>query len=153
MVRDIISTMAEDPQGEAEILVEGPPEGFGAEIGERLSAEIGSCPDVAFAHLARVTVVGDSSGPQPSLFVWLVPSAMGSLRSSLNLVSEAVARALPDDLYLDVLILNSAPELLSDVEGAGRLVAERDPDERRRALTAAGLEQGRARSLEDAVIP
>jgi NAD(P)-dependent dehydrogenase (short-subunit alcohol dehydrogenase family) len=149
--------MADDRQETPEVLVEGPPEGIGSEIADRLRTELGACPDVAFAHLARVTVTGDGGGPQPSLFVWLEPAAVGSLRSALNLVSEAVARALPEDVCLDVLILNSAPELLADVERAGRLVAERDPDEHRRALIAAGLEAprraGRSRPAPDAVIP
>jgi hypothetical protein len=70
------------------------------------------------------------------LFVWLTAAAMRSLRHSLNLVSDEVARALPPGEYLDVVILNSAPELLDDVERAGRLLVERDPGERERALQA-----------------
>jgi hypothetical protein len=72
-----------------------------------------------------------------TLFVWIVPAAMGSLRGALNLISEAVARALPEDRFLDVVILNSAPELLTPVEEAGCLLVERDSDERRRARDAA----------------
>ena len=53
------------------------------------------------------------------LFVWLVPAAMRSLRAALNLVSDTVAKALPGNQFLDVVILNSAPELLPDVERAG----------------------------------
>ena len=39
--------------------------------------------------------------------------------------------------FLDVLVLNSAPELLAAVEEARCLLVERDPDERRRAREAA----------------
>jgi len=108
----------------------------------RLREGLEACPDVAFAHLVRVTVGNDGAGSQPSLFVWLVPGAMKSLRGALNLVSETVARALPEELFLDVLILNSAPELLPQVEEAGGLLVERDPDERRRAQAAARAGSG-----------
>ena len=70
------------------------------------------------------------------LFVWLVPAAMRSLRAALNLVSDSVAKALPRDLFLDVVILNSAPELLPDVERVGCLFVEPKPEERRQALAA-----------------
>ena len=58
------------------------------------------------------------------------------MRSSLNLVSEAVARSLPEDLYLDVLILNSAPDLLAAVEASGEPFLVRDAHEREAALAA-----------------
>ena len=61
---------------------------------------------------------------------------MRSLRSALNLVSEVVAGALPQGEFVDVVILNSAPELLGQVEAAGCLLVEPDPEERSRALTA-----------------
>ena len=125
--------VARDP----EIIIERPDVGLEAEFEDRLKAELASCPDVAFAHLPQVTVVGLQEKPQLSLFVWLVPAAVGSLRAALNLVSEAVARALPKDVFLDVLILNSVPELLSSVEAAGCLIVERDAQERRRACDAA----------------
>jgi hypothetical protein len=70
------------------------------------------------------------------LFVWLVPAAMRSLRAALNLVADTVAKTLPGDQFLDVVILNSAPELLPEVERAGCLFVEPHPDERRRALAA-----------------
>ena len=104
---------------------------------EELEQRLMACPDVAFCHLVDVAVDGVDGGPSPTLFVWLVPSALDSLRTALNIVSEAVADSLPPDRYLDVLILNSAPELLMTVEEAGGLFAERDPEERRRALEAA----------------
>jgi hypothetical protein len=47
-----------------------------------------------------------------------------------------VARSLPEGQYLDVVVLNSAPELLEAVERAGCLLVERDPAERVRALAA-----------------
>lgn len=122
---------------DSEILIEAPVTGLGMEVEDRLRSELASCPDVAFAHLTQVTVVGLQAGPQLSLFVWLEPEAVGSLRAALNLVSEAVARALPEDVFLDVLILNSVPELLSTVENAGCLLVERDAGERSRARSAA----------------
>lgn len=124
-----------------EIIIERPDVGLDDEVERRLREELASCPDVAFAHLVQVTVVGHQETPQLSLFVWLVPEAVGSLRSALNLVSEAVARALPEEVFLDVLILNSVPELLSSVEAAGCLIAERDAEERRRARDAADQAQ------------
>jgi len=124
---------ARDP----DIIIERPDVGLEDEVEDRLRAELASCPDIAFAHLPQVTVVGHQEGPQLSLFVWLLPAAVGSLRPALNLVAEAVARALPEEVFLDVLILNSVPELLLSVEAAGCLIVERDAQERRRACDAA----------------
>jgi hypothetical protein len=107
------------------------------EVEQRLEEELSKCPDLAFAHLPEVHVPEQQAQPELVLFVWLVPEALRSLRSALNLVSEAVARALPEKQYLDVVILNSAPELLADVEDAGCLLVERSPEERQRALAAA----------------
>lgn len=95
-----------------------------------------ACPDVAFAHLAQSQVPEVQSSPEPALFVWVVPSALRSLRSALNSVSEAVASVLPEDRFVDIVILNSAPELLGRLEAVGTLVAERHPEERSRALAA-----------------
>ena len=106
------------------------------EVEEKLRAELAACPDLAFAHLRRVRVEGHQPEPQLSLFVWLLPEAVGSLRAALNLVSEAVARSLPEGVFLDVLILNSAPELLGQVEGAGEPFLVRAPEVRVRALAA-----------------
>lgn len=127
--------MADDRERDPEITFEAPEPGLSREVEEKLKAELNRCPDVAFAHLTNVTVAGQP-GPQLSLFVWLVPEAVGSLRAALNLVSEAVATALPEDRFLDVLILNSVPELLKPVEDGGRLIVERHPKERLRALQA-----------------
>jgi hypothetical protein len=121
----------------AEIVIEGLADSLTDEVEGKLRTEIEACPDVAFAHLCQVTVAGTQPEPQASLFVWLLPEAVGSLRAALNLVSEAVARALPEDRFLDVLILNSAPELLAQVEEADCLFVERDPAERLRAREAA----------------
>lgn len=123
--------------GGSGIIVTAPKIPMDGKVEERLRAELEKCPDVAFAHLPQVEVVGRPEAPQLSLFVWLVPEAVGSLRGALNLVSEAVARALPEDVFLDVLILNSAPELLARVEEAGCLLVVRDEAERRRACDAA----------------
>jgi hypothetical protein len=120
-----------------EIRIEPAADPLDPEIERRLRHELDACPDVAFAHLRQVTVEGHQLKPSLSLFVWLVPEAVSSLRASLNLVCEAVARAIPDETYLDVLILNSVPELLAAVESAGCPIVERDPSERQRALEAA----------------
>jgi hypothetical protein len=130
----MVSAMNDDAPG---IEITTPRAGLEPDVEARLKSEMAGCPDVAFAHLNDVTVEGHSSSPQLTLFVWIVPAAMGSLRGALNLVSEAVARALPEDRFLDVVILNSAPELLAPVEEAGCLLVERDGEERRRALDAA----------------
>ena len=103
---------------------------------EALRRAVDQCPDVAFAHLVDVQVVEMQQRPELALFVWLLPEAVGSLRAALNLVSEAVAGALPEDRFVDVLILNSAPELLEDVERANCLLVERDAGERERAAEA-----------------
>lgn len=132
--------MSDETPNEPEILIETMRDELSKDVEERLRDGLAVCPDVAFAYLVRVTVAGEGPGSQPSLFVWLVPEAVGSLRGALNLVSEAVARALPEELFLDVLILNSAPELLARVEEAGGLIVERDPEERRRAREAARVE-------------
>ena len=63
-------------------------------------------------------------------------AAVRSLRAALNLVSDIVAKTLPRDRFVDIVILNSAPELLPEVERAGCLFVEPDPEERRRALAA-----------------
>lgn len=130
---------------EPEINITRPRPPFDSEILDKLGAEIGSCPDVAFAHLCDVEVVGRGDGPGPVLFVWLVSRAVRSLKPALNLVSEAVARALPEDRFVDVVILNSVPELLQPVEAAGCLLVERDPEERRVAVAAGGAD----REIED----
>jgi hypothetical protein len=101
-----------------------------------LRSRLERCPDLAFAHLVDVEVPARGESAGLVLFAWLVPDAMRSLRAALDLVSEIVARALPADRYLDVVILNSAPELLSEVESAGCLLVEPHPEERRRALSA-----------------
>jgi len=56
------------------------------------------------------------------------------MRASLNRVSELVAASIPPGTFIDVVILNSAPELLEDIEGAGGLFVENDGEERRRVL-------------------
>jgi hypothetical protein len=107
------------------------------QLEQRLREELAGCPDLAFAHLPQVLVRGQQDHPELVLFVWLRPTALRSLRFALNLVSEAVAHVLPDGDYLDVVVLNSAPELLDPVERARSLLVENDPEERARALSAA----------------
>lgn len=138
----MIGSMVDQTTNEPEIVIEPPENGLAEDVEARLRTELGECPDVAFAHLCQITVIGQSSTPQLGLFVWLVPEAVGSLRAALNLVSEAVARALPEDVCLDVLILNSVPELLARVEKTNCLLVERDQEERRRACDAATREPG-----------
>ena len=129
--------MAPDQQ----LRITPPAHPLGDEVENTLREGLEACPDLAFAHLVDVDVPEREEGPGMVLFVWLVPAAMRSLRAALNLVSDTVAKALPGDRFLDVVILNSAPELLPDVERAGCLFVEPKPDERRRALAA--LEQDR----------
>jgi hypothetical protein len=117
------------------------PERVAPELLGRLRQAVGGCPDVAFAHLPQAFVPGYQAGPELVLFVWFQEPALRSLRSALNLVSEAVARALTLHEYLDVVVLNSAPELLLEVERAGCLLVERDSTERQRALQAAAHAQ------------
>jgi hypothetical protein len=117
--------------------IEAPERPLEPEVASALRRSLSACPDVAFAHLPQVLVPGEQERPDLILFVWLLPEAMRSLRQALNLVSEAVARALPNEKYLDVVILNSAPELLLAIERTGCLLVERDPGERGRALEAA----------------
>lgn len=119
-----------------EIRLSPPADPFDADVLEKLRDRLEKCADLAFAHLVDVEVPEREVGPGPTLFVWLVPAAMRSLRAALNLVSEAVADALPADRFLDVVILNSAPELLPEVERADCLFVEIDGEERRRALEA-----------------
>jgi hypothetical protein len=117
--------------------IETPERPLEPEVAGKLRLSLTACPDLAFAHLPQVFVPGEQERPDLVLFVWLLPEAMRSLRQAFNLVSEAVASALPPDRYLDVVVLNSAPELLEAVERAGCLLVERDPGERGRALEAA----------------
>jgi len=121
---------------EQQLSITPPAHPLGDEVENTLREGLEACPDLAFAHLVDVDVPEREEGPGMVLFVWLVPAAMRSLRAALNLISDTVAKALPRDRFLDVVILNSAPELLPDVERAGCLFVESDPDERQRALAA-----------------
>jgi len=121
----------------ADLVIEPRGQNLDHEVEEKLRTELGRCPDLAFAHLPQVLVPARQTRPELVLFVWIAPEALRSLRFALNLVSEAVSRALPEDDFLDVVVLNSAPELLEPVERAGCLLVENDPEERTRALQAA----------------
>lgn len=105
----------------------------------KLVQALSAMPDVAFAHLVDAGVPGQGE-VHTALFVWLHPGALRSLRRVLNQVSAIVSGALPDGMAVDVIILNSAPELLEQVEAVGGLIVESDPEERRRALEAAAAE-------------
>jgi len=130
-------------QPEGRVHFSRPEQIFDDEVFGKLRLGIENCPDVAFAHLADAEVVGHQERPGRVLFVWLVAEAMGSLRGALNLVSETVADALPEDRFLDVVILNSAPELLEGLEKADCLFVVRDADERNRALAAVASQRTR----------
>ena len=119
------------------IKIKAPDQRLGEDTFATLQAQLQVCPDLAFAHLAETEVPDSGSNGELCLFAWLRGSSLRSLRSALNLVSEAVARSLPPNVYVDVVILNSAPDLLVEVERVGRLVVECDAEERRRALAAA----------------
>ena len=124
-----------------ELVVSPPEQPLDPVVKERLAEELARCPDLAFAHLVQVLVPARQERPELALFVWLRPSALRSLRFALNLVSEAVAHVLPEGDFLDVLVLNSAPELLIEVERARSLLVENDPEERARALSAASANE------------
>jgi hypothetical protein len=119
-----------------EMRLSRPDEPFGQADMEKLQTSLGSCPDLAFAYLAEVEVPESGHGPGLVLFAWLHPAALGSLRAALNLVSETVAGAIPRERYLDVVILNSAPDLLPELEQEDCLLVEVIAEERRRALEA-----------------
>ncbi len=104
------------------------------ETEEKLRVALGDCPDLAFAHLAEVEVEGHE--PNLVLFVWVVAPALRSIRSALNAVCRLVARTLPPDRFLDVVLLNPAPDILEEVERVGCLLVERNPEERAQALRA-----------------
>ena len=124
-----------------ELVISPPEQPLDPQVKDRLAQELSRCPDLAFAHLPQVMVPARQEAPSLVLFVWLQAPALRSLRFALNLVSEAVARSLPDGNYLDVVVLNSAPELLDQVERARSLLVENDPEERARALAAASADE------------
>jgi len=109
-----------------------------AVVGSLVKA-LSAAPDVAFAHLVDAGVPGQGE-VHTALFVWLQPGALRSLRRVFNQVSATVSGALPDGTAVDVIILNSAPEWLEQVEAVGGLIVESDPEERGRALAAAAAE-------------
>jgi hypothetical protein len=128
-------------ESEHGLVIEAPPGDLDRKVLDALSDGLKGCPDLAFAYLARVIVTGmDAPPPSTVLFAWLNPSVLRSLTSALNLVSEVVARALPQGDFLDVVILNSAPELLESVNAAGNLLVVRDREEHGRALDASCYE-------------
>ncbi len=108
------------------------------ETGEKLREALSGCRDLAFAHLAEVEVPGHE--PTLVLFAWMEAPALRSVRRALDPVCRTVAGVLPEDRFLDVVLLNPAPDLLRAVESAGCLFVEPDPEERSQALRA--LEAG-----------
>jgi len=108
-----------------------------ADVEAALSKNLSACSSVAFAYVVEAQVPQRQPEASRALFAWLLPGALRSMRSALSVVSGAVAASLPEDQYLDVVILNSAPELLVDIEQAGLLLVVNDPDEHATALAAA----------------
>lgn len=105
-----------------------------ADVIEALEHGLRICPDVAFAYLPEVEVPEASGEVNLVLFVWLRAEAMGSLRAALDLVSQVVAGALPTGVFIDVAILNSAPEMLIAIDDADCLIVDNEPEERQRVL-------------------
>ena len=122
--------------GASEIVVKPIREPWPKAVVQPLVRALSATTDVAFAHLVEAGVPGQGEA-HPALFVWLQPGALRSLGRVLNQVSAIVSRALPEGTAVDVMILNSAPELLEPVEAAGGLIVENDPEEHQRALDAA----------------
>ena len=100
---------------------------------EKLREALSGYADLAFAHLDHV-VVEEAPGGNLVLFAWLRRGGLRWMRPSLKRVSELVARSIPSGSFIDVVILNSAPELLEEIEAVGGLLVENDPEERRRVL-------------------
>ena len=125
----------------SEIVVEPIRNPWPKETVEALKRELSAAPDVAFAHFVDAGVPGQGE-MHAAVFVWLQSGALRSLRAALNQVSKTVAGALPDGVAVDVIILNSAPELLDQVEAVGGLIVENNPEERRHALEAAAAGPG-----------
>ncbi len=138
---------------EPEIHIARPRKPWPEERTERLVQELAACRDVAFAHLPEVFVPARQAAPNRVLFVWLVPEAMGAMRAALNTICDAVARVIPSSEFVDVVILNSAPELLLPVEDAGCLLLERNPKERRKALDAAFAQRNAAGNTPPEPVP
>lgn len=120
----------------SEIVVKPVREPWPKEQVQSLVQALAGSPDIAFAHLVDAGAPGQGE-MHTALFVWLRSGALRSLRPALNQASTIVAGAIPDGTAVDLIILNSAPELLEKVEAVGGLIVEGDPEERRRALEAA----------------
>ncbi|MCK5378240.1 MAG: hypothetical protein KAJ78_02500 [Acidobacteria bacterium] len=120
----------------SEIVVKPVREPWPEAILQRVVQALSGASDVAFAYLVDAGVPGQGD-MHVALFVWLQPGALRSLGRVLNQVSAIVSGAMPSGKAVDVIILNSAPEMLEVVEAAGGLIVENDPEERRRALEAA----------------
>jgi len=106
---------------------------IGKEHRKKLIENLALYADLAFAHLDHVVVEEGQEG-NLVLFAWLKRGGLRWMRASLNRVSELVAASIPPGTFIDVVILNSAPELLDEIEAAGGLLVENDGGERRRVL-------------------
>ena len=100
---------------------------------EKLINNLVSFKDLAFAHLNHVRMEKGDEG-NLVLFLWLKRGGLRWMRASLNHASELVARSIPRGTFIDVVILNSAPELLADIESAGGLLIEKDRNEHEKVL-------------------
>ena len=105
----------DDQNPAGQMRISAPTRPLSATVMKKLETGLELCPDVAFAHLPEVEVAESEGRANLVLFVWLRPEALRSLRSALNLVAEVAAKALPQGEFVDVVILNSTPELLVPV--------------------------------------
>lgn len=112
-------------------------EELGPESRGKLRDGLRAYADLAFAHLNHV-VVEEAPEGNLVLFAWLRRGGLRWMRLSLNRISEIVAESIPAGRFIDVVILNSAPELLEEIEAAGGLLVENDPEERARVLESLG---------------
>ncbi len=119
---------------EMNVKISKPVKGLADDVYAELARGLRVCPDVAFAYLPLVEIPETSDAPHLVLFVWLRAEAMHSLRAALDLVSQVVAHALTSSDFVDVVILNSAPEMLSAIDDADCLIVDNEPEERSRVL-------------------
>jgi len=124
----------EDPASELHF---GPPTpSLDPTVLDKLTRGLATCQDVAFVYLANVLVPSQQEAASQVLFVWLTRNALGSVRFALARVSQVVATCLPEGEFVDVVILNTDPELLEQVAAVGVVVVENSAEEHTQALTA-----------------
>lgn len=124
-----------DDGGQPRVRLEPGAGSFSQHVEDELRDVLAACPDLAFAYLMNAEIEGHGEAG-PVLLAWVSAGAMGSLKGALNLISEGVARALPDGRFMDVVILNSAPELLADAQLVAEPFVVNDSPELERARAA-----------------